>query len=132
MNERPKVSELKELAQLLSGLVEAAQQLPEGPERRTAIRMIDDFMRRLATLVRQCDWSDEAPTASKGERHARRESQPPADAFLIYIWNATMNRPQTITLAENALFEDKFTCTACGRRGADIRPDFDWHLKAET
>jgi hypothetical protein len=39
MNERPKVSELKELAQLLSGLVEAAQQLPEGPERRTAIRM---------------------------------------------------------------------------------------------
>jgi len=55
MNERPKVSELKELAQLLSGLVEAAQQLPEGPERRTAIRMIDDFMRRLATLVRQCD-----------------------------------------------------------------------------
>jgi hypothetical protein len=43
-----------------------------------------------------------------------------------------MNRPQTITLAENALFEDKFTCTACGRRGADIRPDFDWHLKAET
>jgi len=28
--------------------------------------------------------------------------------------------------------EDKFTCTARGRRGADIRPDFDWHLKAET
>jgi len=24
--------------------------------------------------------------------------------------------------------EDKFTCTACGKRGADVRPDFDWHL----
>jgi hypothetical protein len=21
--------------------------------------------------------------------------------------------------------EDKFTCTACGKRGADVRPDFD-------
>jgi len=55
MNKHPKVSELNELAQLLSGLVEAAQQLPQGPERRAAIRMIDDFMRRLATLVQQCD-----------------------------------------------------------------------------
>jgi hypothetical protein len=25
--------------------------------------------------------------------------------------------------------EGKFTCTACGTRGADVRPDFDWHLK---
>ncbi len=55
MNERPKASELNELAQLLSSLFEAAQQLPEGPERRSAIRMIDDFFRRLGTLVRQCD-----------------------------------------------------------------------------
>ncbi|SIO49923.1 hypothetical protein SAMN05443247_06582 [Bradyrhizobium erythrophlei] len=26
--------------------------------------------------------------------------------------------------------EDKFTCTACGTRGADVRPDFDWDKKA--
>jgi hypothetical protein len=25
--------------------------------------------------------------------------------------------------------EDTFTYTACGQRGADERPDFDWHLK---
>jgi hypothetical protein len=25
--------------------------------------------------------------------------------------------------------EDRFVCSACGERGADIRPDFDWHLK---
>jgi hypothetical protein len=24
----------------------------------------------------------------------------------------------------------KFVCTACGKRGADIRPDFDWDKKA--
>jgi hypothetical protein len=22
--------------------------------------------------------------------------------------------------------EDRFTCTACGKRGADVRPDFNW------
>ena len=25
--------------------------------------------------------------------------------------------------------EDKFACSVCGQRGADVRPDFDWHLK---
>jgi hypothetical protein len=24
---------------------------------------------------------------------------------------------------------ERFTCSACGTRGADVRPDFDWHLK---
>ena len=23
--------------------------------------------------------------------------------------------------------EPRFTCTACGRRGADVRPDFNWN-----
>jgi len=23
--------------------------------------------------------------------------------------------------------EDQFTCTACGKRGADVRPDFNWN-----
>jgi len=23
--------------------------------------------------------------------------------------------------------EDRFTCTPCGKRGADVRPDFNWH-----
>jgi len=22
--------------------------------------------------------------------------------------------------------EDRFTCTGCGKRGADVRPDFNW------
>jgi hypothetical protein len=25
--------------------------------------------------------------------------------------------------------EPKFVCSACGKRGADVRPDFDWYLK---
>jgi hypothetical protein len=25
--------------------------------------------------------------------------------------------------------EDKFTCTACGQHGAEVRPDFDWDKK---
>ena len=25
--------------------------------------------------------------------------------------------------------EDRFTCTACGKRGADVRPDFNWNNK---
>jgi hypothetical protein len=23
--------------------------------------------------------------------------------------------------------EDRFTCSACGKRGADVRPDFNWN-----
>jgi hypothetical protein len=25
--------------------------------------------------------------------------------------------------------EDRFTCMACGKRGADVRPDFNWNRK---
>jgi hypothetical protein len=25
--------------------------------------------------------------------------------------------------------EDRFVCTACGQRGADVRPDFNWEKK---
>ena len=25
---------------------------------------------------------------------------------------------------------DRFTCTVCGQRGANVRPDFDWDRKA--
>ena len=25
--------------------------------------------------------------------------------------------------------EDKFVCTVCGKRGADVRPDFNWEKK---
>jgi hypothetical protein len=25
--------------------------------------------------------------------------------------------------------EDRFTCTACGKRVADVRPDFNWNRK---
>jgi hypothetical protein len=26
--------------------------------------------------------------------------------------------------------EDRFVCKACGKRGADVRPDFDWDKPA--
>jgi hypothetical protein len=44
--------ELKELAQLLLCLFEAAKALPEGPERQGAFRKIDDFQRRLSGYLR--------------------------------------------------------------------------------
>jgi hypothetical protein len=28
--------------------------------------------------------------------------------------------------------KDRFVCKACGKRGADVRPDFHWHLKARA
>jgi hypothetical protein len=28
--------------------------------------------------------------------------------------------------------EPKFICSACGRRGADVRPDFDWDKPARV
>jgi hypothetical protein len=34
--------------------------------------------------------------------------------------------PDDVRLSD---LEDRFTCMACGQRGADVRPDFDWHLK---
>jgi len=51
----PKASELKELAQLLLNLLEAAQRLPEGPGRQSAFREIDGFQKRLARLVRRSE-----------------------------------------------------------------------------
>lgn len=28
--------------------------------------------------------------------------------------------------------EDRFTCSACGKRGADVRPDFNWNSAIST
>jgi hypothetical protein len=28
--------------------------------------------------------------------------------------------------------EDRFVCRACGKRGADVRPDFNWNRKQES
>jgi hypothetical protein len=32
--------------------------------------------------------------------------------------------PDEVRLSD---IEPRFTCTACGRRGADVRPDFNWN-----
>jgi hypothetical protein len=34
--------------------------------------------------------------------------------------------PDDIRLSD---LEPRFTCTACGKRGADVRPDFNWNWK---
>ena len=44
--------ELKEPAQLLLNLFEAAKALPEGPQRQVAFSKIDDFQRRLSGYLR--------------------------------------------------------------------------------
>jgi hypothetical protein len=28
--------------------------------------------------------------------------------------------------------EERFTCSGCGKRGADVRPDFSWNRKPVT
>jgi hypothetical protein len=54
MGERyAKINELKELTSMLLNLLEAAQSIPEGPERRALIGTIGDFQRRLAALVQK-------------------------------------------------------------------------------
>jgi hypothetical protein len=35
--------------------------------------------------------------------------------------------PDDVRLSD---LEPSFTCTACGRRGGDIRPNFDWEQEA--
>jgi hypothetical protein len=42
---------LNELAQLLANLRDTAQRLPVGAERDEAVRQIDNFGKRFATLV---------------------------------------------------------------------------------
>ncbi len=49
----PDLSELKELTQLLLILFEAAKRLPHGPERASALKVIDSFQKRLAAHIRQ-------------------------------------------------------------------------------
>jgi hypothetical protein len=36
--------------------------------------------------------------------------------------------PDDVRLSD---LEPKFTCSACGNRGADVRPDFDWDKPGE-
>jgi hypothetical protein len=54
-----KISELKVLTSMLLNLLEAAQSIPEGPERRALIGAIGDFQRRLAALVQK--YQEESP-----------------------------------------------------------------------
>ena len=54
-----KISELKELTGMLLNLLEAAQSIPEGPERRALIGTIGDFQMRLAALVQK--YQEESP-----------------------------------------------------------------------
>jgi len=39
------------LTRLLLDLLEAAQRLPEGPERQAALKQINDFQQRLAKFI---------------------------------------------------------------------------------
>jgi hypothetical protein len=34
--------------------------------------------------------------------------------------------PDEVRLSD---LEPQFVCKACGKRGADVRPDFDWNVK---
>jgi len=54
-----KISELKELTGMLLNLLEAAQSIPEGPERRALIGTIGNFQMRLAALVQK--YQEESP-----------------------------------------------------------------------
>jgi hypothetical protein len=47
----------------------------------------------------------------------------------LAVWGIRMSAdhwPDDIRLSE---IESGFTCSACGKRGAEVRPDFDWHLR---
>jgi len=35
--------------------------------------------------------------------------------------------PDDVRLSD---IEPRFVCTACGKRGADVRPDFNWNIQA--
>ena len=37
--------------------------------------------------------------------------------------------PDEVRLSD---IEPRFTCQACGQRGADVRPNFDWELEARS
>jgi len=47
----PEFNELMDMARLLVNLWETAQRLPEGSERRDALRQISGFQRRVAAIV---------------------------------------------------------------------------------
>jgi hypothetical protein len=51
--------------------------------------------------------------------------------FLCSHWTAiSADRwPDEVRLSD---IEPRFTCQACGRRGADIRPNFDWEKEARA
>jgi hypothetical protein len=47
------------------------------------------------------------------------------------VREAARSRSQSSTRNELWLsdLEQRFICSACGKRGADVRPDFNWNAK---
>ena len=48
---------------------------------------------------------------------------------MIWIAISADQWPDDVRLSD---IEDRFVCTVCGKRGADVRPDFRWHRAART
>jgi hypothetical protein len=66
------------------------------------------------------------------ENHLRRNARNGVRGLLVYCADYRCSHsivvsadrwPDDLRLSD---IEDRFTCTACGKRGADVRPDFNW------
>jgi hypothetical protein len=66
------------------------------------------------------------------KNHVRRDARDGVRGVLIYCSDyrcsdsMALNAerwPDDLRLSD---IEPSFTCTACGKRGADVRPDFNW------
>ena len=55
------------------------------------------------------DWSIAAPTSAATRSRS-----------------AATSGPDDVRLSD---IEPQFVCTACGKRGADVRPDFNWNVR---
>ena len=65
--------------------------------------------------------------------HLRRERDMEVRGILIYCADYRCSHsisingdswPDDVRLSD---VEDRFICKACGKRGADVRPDFNWY-----
>jgi hypothetical protein len=95
------------------------------PRRRLACRRVPRFNAAMPELARQ--------KITLGEMRASG-----VRGLLVYCsdfqrshWTAINGDgwPDEIRLSD---IEPRFTCQACGRRGADVRPNFDWEKEARS
>jgi hypothetical protein len=96
-----------------------------SPLTPTGIRWAPKKQRRLKAIVPDKPVGVAQPSSCDVSNFARAHRR--STAFSVGGFRS-VNRRASVTVRKPPLIEEpRFVCSACGKRGADVRPDFNWN-----